>query len=141
LGVLSLIEMAAVCVELGEEIKHGERKGIEAAAKIVETEAKRVLGTYDYGWAPLKPATIAQKANGDTPLLETGELRDSISHRLINDHEAEVGSNEDKAVWHELGTSRGIPPRSFLAQAAMHKTAEIVLVTGEAVFHALRKGK
>jgi hypothetical protein len=43
-------------------------------------------------------------------------------------------------VWHELGTSRGIPPRSFLAQAAMHKTAEIVLVTGEAVVHALRKG-
>jgi hypothetical protein len=75
LGVLSLIEFAAVCVELGEEIKHSERKGIETAAKIVEAEAKRVLGTYDYGWTRLKPQTVAQKANGDTPLLETGDMR------------------------------------------------------------------
>jgi hypothetical protein len=36
-----------------------------------------------------------------------------------------VGSNNDKAVWQELGTSRGIPPRSFLVGAAMRMERRI----------------
>ena len=50
---------------------------LEKAAQIVEKEAKRVLGSYDYGWPPLKEETIARKATGDSPLLETGEMRGS----------------------------------------------------------------
>jgi phage gpG-like protein len=117
-------------------IAHAERAGIEAAAQIVQTEAKRVIGTYDYGWPPLKEATIARKANGDTPLLETGEMRDSIEYTVINDHEAEVGSNSDKAVWHELGTSK-IPARSFLAGAAIEKAHEASRVIGISVAAAI----
>jgi len=37
-------------------------------AKDVRDKAKEVIGTYDYGWTPLAPSTIAHKAMGDTPL-------------------------------------------------------------------------
>jgi phage gpG-like protein len=111
-----------------------DRRALEKAAVIVETESKRVLGTYDYSWPPLQPETVASKATGDSPLLETGELRDSIHHE-VHGHEADVGSDNDKAVWHELGTSR-VPPRSFLMQAAVHKEHEVVKVLeAEVVLH------
>jgi phage gpG-like protein len=96
---------------------------LEQAGQMVEDEAKRVLGTYDYGWPPLKPATIARKAHGDTPLLETGELRDSIHHYVTVDPvtgggQVNVGSNHERALWHELGTVT-IPARPFLSAASV----------------------
>ena len=68
-------------------------------------------------WPPLKEASVARKATGDSPLLETGELRNSIE-KTIGHHVAWVGSDDDKAVWMEFGTST-IPPRSFIASAGM----------------------
>ena len=46
-------------------------------AVTVRDKAKEAIGTYKYGWEPLGPAAVAK--HGDTPLLDTGELRDSIS--------------------------------------------------------------
>jgi hypothetical protein len=86
---------------------------------IAEHEARAAVGTYAFGWPPLKPDTIAQKATGDSPLLETGEMRDSIASRAeptAIGAEGEVYSGSPKAVWHELGTDR-IPPRPFLGPA------------------------
>jgi phage gpG-like protein len=115
------------------------RPALEQAAMLIEAEAKRVIGTYEYGWPRLKPATVARKA-GDTPLLETGEMRDSIEHSVADDGmEAQVGSNNPKAVWHELGTSR-IPARSFLMGAAMHKEKEVHELVGKMVFVKLFRG-
>ncbi len=112
-------------------VEHVNHEALEHAAVIVETEAKRVIGTYDYGWPPLKPETIAKKTTGDSPLLETGEMRDSIEH--VSDHEeAVVGSNNDKALWHELGTKK-IPPRSFLGEALIRKTDEVVQMIGRRI--------
>src|SRR2546430_4626097 len=69
--------------------------------------------------------TCALPIYGDTPLLETGEMRDSIHHH-VDPHEPAgyVGTNNKIAVYQELGTDR-IPPRSFLAGAATHKEHEI----------------
>lgn len=107
-----------------------EKRGLEKAAVIIETEAKRVIGTYDYGWTPLAPSTVAQKANGDTPLLESGAMRDSIEH-VVHATKAYVGSNSDIAVFQELGTAN-IPARSFLGGAAVHKGKEAAhAVVGE----------
>jgi hypothetical protein len=53
---------------------------VEKACRMVEKEAKTAIGTYLFDWPPLQPETVARKAGGDTPLLETGELRDSIQH-------------------------------------------------------------
>lgn len=113
-----------------------EHAALEKAAVVVETEAKRVIGTYDYGWPPLAPSTLARKA-ADTPLLETGDLRDSIEHN-VGGHEAMIGSNNPKAVFHELGTVR-VPPRSFLVQAAIHKETEVHHLIGAEVVRHLSK--
>lgn len=130
----SLTGFAAFLGTLPLEVEHANHHALEKAAVMVETEAKRVIGTYDYGWTPLAPSTLEKKA-ANTPLLETGEMRDSIEH-VSDHHEANIGSNSDKAVWQELGTSR-IPPRSFLAGALQHKTTEIVEEIGRAIHGAL----
>jgi phage gpG-like protein len=129
----TLEEAARLLMHIAVEIPMVEHAALERAAIIVETEAKRVIGTYDYDWPQLQAKTVARKANGNTPLLETGEMRDSIEHK-VGEHEAHVGSNNQKAVYQELGTSR-IPPRSFLMGAAMHKERQIVEDTG-LIFHA-----
>lgn len=95
---------------------------LEQAGMIIENEAKRVLGTYDYGWPPLAADTIDHKATGDSPGLETGEMRDSITHHVtVNDATGEghvwVGTDHERALWFELGTRRQ-PPRPFLSIAA-----------------------
>lgn len=137
---VSILEFVAALAEVIIELPLVEHTAMEQAAVVVETEAKRVIGTYEYGWPPLAEATIARKANGDTPLLETGEMRDSIEH-ISSAKEAHIGSNSDKAVWQELGTSRGIPPRPFLAGALHHKADEVVKIIGEEIVGFLATGK
>lgn len=129
---MNLLQGAAIFSAMALEVEAAKREALEKACDIVETEAKEVIGTYAYGWPPLKPETVARKANGDTPLLETGEMRDSIEHTVLGDS-GFVGSNSDIAVYQELGTSRGIPPRSFLGGAAMHKGQEVADAIGQKV--------
>ena len=136
-GTFSLGSFGAHLGLLAATSHEAEKGGLEEAAQIIETEAKRVIGTYDYGWTPLADSTVAHKANGNTPLLETGEMRDSIEH-VTHGREAEIGSNSDKAVWQELGTSR-IPARSFLAGAAVHKGKEVAHAIGFKYYKALIK--
>ena len=109
-----------------------EQAALTVAAQMVQEEAQRVIGTYDYGWPPLAESTLKKK-DADTPLLETGEMRDSIEYTVMR-REAQVGSNNQKAVWQELGT-KTIPPRSFLMGAAMHEENAIHQATGR-IFHA-----
>src|SRR5882762_9414878 len=107
---------------------------VAKACEMVCAEAKRVIGEgYDY-WPALQPATLARKMM-NTPLLETGELRASIEWNAEG-NEGYVGSNNDKAVWHELGTAR-IPPRSFLMGAAMAMEDKIHKMAARAVMAVL----
>ena len=143
-GVFTLTGFAQVLTSMALAMPRAEHEALEKAAVIVETEAKRVLGTYEYGWPPLQPETVARKATGDSPLLETGDLRDSIKHHVghTGTHgsmEADIGSDDDKAVWHELGTAR-IPPRPFLSGAAIHKEHEVVAVIGRHIAAHLGSG-
>jgi hypothetical protein len=114
---------------------------LEIGAKIIQAEAKRVIGTYDYGWPQLAESTQADReAEGfpaNEPLLRTGEMRDSIEYTVHADvGEADIGSNSDIAVWQELGTSN-IPPRPFLAGAAAHKGDEVAKLIGEVMVAAM----
>jgi phage gpG-like protein len=138
MAMLSLSEAAAIFAETAVAMDHIEHHCLDEGSKILQDEAKRVIGTYEYGWPQLAPATQARRSAAgvepNEPLLVTGELRDSIE-RDVQQHVAYVGSNNEKALWHELGTSR-IPPRSFLAGAAEAKQEEIGdLIGGK--FHAL----
>lgn len=119
---------------------------VRTSAEMVRDEAKRVLGTYEYGWTPLQPATVKRKSRGDTPLLETGELRDSIvtsvgqnrvsSGQFSAGFSAMVYSTSPKAVWHELGT-RTVPPRPFLLPAALRLERDVVALVGKSIFNSL----
>jgi hypothetical protein len=94
-------------------------------------------------WPALQPETIERKAHGDTPLLETGELRDSISYTAPLHEDGNtvgyVGSDNPKATWHQLGTGH-IPPRPFLTIAAMGKEREIHEMMGRMVYGAMVHG-
>jgi phage gpG-like protein len=123
----SLGAFAAHLLTIEADLRLTEEVCIEKACRMVEKEAKAAIGTYRFDWEPLKPETIAHKARGDTPLLETGELKESIEHtvgREGGEVVGYVGTNDPLAKYHELGT-RTIPPRSFLGEAAMRKEHKI----------------
>ena len=137
----TLAGFAAFLGELAIEQKAANHHALEHAAQIVEREAKRVIGTYDYGWPELSEYTKGDRESQgyepDEPLLRTGEMRDSINH-VVDEHNlvAHVGSDDMKAVWNELGTKHA-PARSFLAGAAHEKEHEVVDHIGRIVHASL----
>lgn len=145
MGKFSLLEFAAFATELVVEIDHAKAAALEKAAKIIEKEAKRVIGTYDYEWPQLAERTQEERArlgfSENEPLLRTGELRDSISTNIVKrGEEATIGSSLKRAIYQELGTAT-IPPRSFLVQAAVHKEKEIYEKTGARVTTTIVTGR
>ena len=128
MSVFSLGEFAAHLMTMDADVKLAEEAAVVKGCKVVRRAAKGMLGHPQPFWAPLKPETIAHKAKGNTPLLETGEMKRSIEITAPVHEGREtvgyVGSNNMKTVWHELGTSR-IPPRPFLSSAAMGREHEI----------------
>jgi hypothetical protein len=144
----TLLSFAAHLDMMASRINDLDRGIVEKACELVCNEAKRVIGVGYPDWPPLKPETLARKFY-NTPLLETGAMRDSIGWTVSSDgREGCVGSDDVKALWHELGTSR-IPPRSFLREAAqrmepkIHKLAAravvAYLVTGDLMSPELRE--
>jgi hypothetical protein len=78
----SLGGFAAHLLTIEADLHVTEEVCVEKACRMIEKEAKAAIGTYKFDWTPLKPETIAHKAGGDTPLLETGELKESIEHTV-----------------------------------------------------------
>jgi len=137
--------------------------GLEAASALVEQEAKASIGHYQEAtgpfnaWVPLSGATLdgfvhadgfdipgkielGYAAPGeDNPLLRDGTLRDSYKH-TVQGLEAATGSEEENAVWQELGTPNAlypIPPRSILGGATSRNKDEIVDMMLSPVVRAL----
>lgn len=136
-GLMNLVQAAAKFSQLSRDLNHVEELIIAKACKMVADEAKRVIGTYDYGWPSLSASTLRKKLH-DTPLLETGAMRDSIGY-TVRGKEGHVGSNSDIAVYQELGT-KTIPPRSFLVGAAMQQGKDIQKMALRAVRAVMRGG-
>lgn len=135
--VYSVLGFVAKLGAIEADLKITGHAIVARACQMVADEAKRVIGEgYDY-WPALQPETLARKMM-NTPLLEAGELRGSIEWNASG-NEGHVGSNLDKAVWHEFGTSH-IPPRSFLAGAAMAMEDKIHKMAARAVM-AVMLGK
>jgi hypothetical protein len=98
--------------------------GLDKVGELTSTMAAHYLGTYQEHWPSLAESTIERKTTGDSPGLETGEMRDSIKH-IVDPIELElvVGSADKHALWFEMGTHRGPhsqPPRPFLGLAMEH---------------------
>lgn len=117
-------------------------KGLDAAAALIEKEAKREFGVYQPqtgpfpAWEQLEPSTQIRREDagypGNEPLLVTGSLRASIS-RECHGLDVVVGSTSDLMIYHEFGTSR-MPARPVLGPAAYRNRAAIETLVGQAAF-------
>src|ERR1700752_1742880 len=131
----SFSKLAGAFAATAVELEHHARESMNKACEVLENSAKGALGTYEFGWPPLAASTLDRKG-ADTPLLETGELRDSIGHTLESPKIGWVGTNDPKAAWHEFGTSR-IPARPFLGGAVNAKGKEVSEVFGKKAIEVL----
>jgi HK97 gp10 family phage protein len=117
---------------LSDYAKHLERvvvrmpvakaKGLALAGKVVAEKTRNKLGVYQSGWPPLKPETVARKATGDSPELETGSMRDTIAVKA--DAVKATISVGGAAIYQELGTSK-MPARPFLGPALRESEGKI----------------
>lgn len=124
-----------------------ERGGVKAAASIAG-RARSKIGVMQPSWAPLSPRTLEDKArlgySGDgSPLLRTGEMRDSIGSRTTGDLKYSIGSDYKVSgtevpllQLHELGT-KNMPPRPVLGPAAIEQRREVQEILGDALLKGL----
>jgi phage gpG-like protein len=133
-GVFSVLGFVAHLKVLEHDTKEVEHAIIARACEMVCAEAKRVIGEGYPEWPALAPETLAHKM-GKGPLLESGELRASIEWNAEG-NEGYVGTNNEKGLWHELGTSK-IPPRPFLMGAAIRMEPLIHAMAARAVVAVL----
>lgn len=96
---------------------------LEAGGKLFLKRAKAAMGTYEYGWPPLKQSTIDRKKRGDTPLVETEVMRESGGYTL-HSHSVIVGFADPKILIHEYGTKH-IEPRPVVGGTVAHHGKEI----------------
>jgi phage gpG-like protein len=120
---------ARTAVEMDDIKRHCLQEG----AELLAAEAKRAVDAYDANWTPSSPAT----SGADTPLFETGGLRDSIEH-LVSEDAAYVGSNDEAAFSQEFGTDT-IPPRPFLSVVAAAKQVELEELVASRVEAVMKK--
>lgn len=135
----SFAELAIRLGEIALTKHHMEHAALEKAARAVEKRAKEKIGEYQeqigpfIAWPELAESTKEERLKlgytENDPGLRSGEMRDSIEHQ-VHAPEAHVGSNDDKLVWFELGTSKQ-PPRSVIGGAAVEKSDEIMKIVGE----------
>jgi phage gpG-like protein len=108
---------------------------VVVACRVVERKAKDLIGHPQDQWPPLADRTIADKqrlgftAKDDySPLLRTGDLRDSISFE-VEGLKGVVGSTDQVMVYHEFGT-KNMPPRSVLTLATVSSRKKLDAVFG-----------
>lgn len=120
---------------------------VEIVVADAARRARSFIGNLQTGWPmawePLSSGTIEgfRHRNGkwipgkvelgyggyESPLLRTGDMRDSIETNVIGTW-GEVGSNQKKALYQEMGTPGAeypIPPRPFIAKGMMDAAYEI----------------
>jgi hypothetical protein len=122
--------------------------GLDKVGQLAESIAAELPGHYQPGWAPLAESTIKDKQSKGfpvpSPLKRTGEMAASY-RKEVNPFALEmvIGSPELKALWQEMGTSRGIPPRPVCEPALKNSLPyaadvfgeiAVSLLTGKALF-------
>ena len=144
-SMMELLELAAKLGEIALQQHEMEGNALEKAAVVVEDRAKEKIGEYQeqagpfIAWPELADATkedrLRQGYTENDPGLRSGEMRASIEHE-VQVPEAQVGSNDDKLVWFELGTIKQ-PPRSVLGGAVVDEMDRICEIVGEHAVAAL----
>lgn len=129
MGFGSLRSLGSHLAFLSKREIHADTEARGVVAHELTVEIQRRFGKPKFFPPPLKPATMLRHRlhgilggaqGGNTPLLLTGALRQSISWGNTGPRTSGVGSDSTYAKYHEYGgTIRGRPPkRSFLAKPA-----------------------
>ena len=140
---VSLAGFAAALRTAAGAMHAAERHGLEVGAKLIEHEAKSLIGTEYPAWPALADSTVREKAaKGQTgrvsatdPLLATGEMRATIGHQVEN-RTALIGTPDPVAVFHEYGTER-MPARPVFQPAGFRQGEAAANAIGKAVAHTL----
>jgi len=142
----SLIEFAAKLAIASVEMEIAKREVIAAACAILAEESKSLIGVPKLEWPPLADVTVARKDGVNSPLLETGAMRDSIGWNS-DAHEGYVGSNDPLLRYHEFGSDKTgnawgsrNPPRPVLGLALVKKREEIYAMAGRAAMAVMLGG-
>lgn len=145
----SIAEFALHIAAIDLAVQLAAHKALERAAKLVEKAAKDEIGHYQDAvgpfpaWAPLAESTEASKAAhgypSGAPLLATGKMRDNITH-AIEGNDAVIGSPDERAVFHEFGTSK-MPPRPVFGPAVFSNKNRIQSIMGKAVVEGIIGGE
>jgi hypothetical protein len=119
----------------------------EAVMVVAEAEAKAAIGTYTFGWKQLAASTQTERAKlgypPNDPLLREGNLQASIEHETTIEPfgaSGVVGSQDIVATYQEMGTSRGIPARSFLGESLLRSMPLIEVIFGNFTVNLLTFG-
>ncbi len=143
---MDIAGFAAHLLTIERDLNTAAEATVMAGAHVIKARAQDAIGHQDNGfnWPPLKPATIASKRYGNTPLYETGALKASIEvagpfHEGAGTVSAIVGTADEKAAYHEFGTSK-IPPRPFMLPAAIDSEKAIVKIARKQVAAAFAGG-
>ena len=95
-------------------VENAKRGGLEAASLIVEADA-----------------TLRAP-------VDTGNLRSSITHRVLSDEEAHIGTNVEYAPYVEQGTSK-MAAQPFLRPALDNNKSRIEKMIGDVVGKAVKR--
>ena len=98
-----------------QSVENAKRGGLEAASLIVEADA-----------------TLRAP-------VDTGNLRSSITHKVVSDEEARVGTNVDYAPWVEGGTSK-MAAQPFLRPALDENENRVKKMIADVVGRAIEAG-
>lgn len=123
---------------------------LDMIGQLVRDRARAKIGTYQPavgafpGWPELADFTKRERVSlgftENEPLLRTGELRDSIRYEVdASLRFVTIGSELDKALWNEVGTSIA-PPRPFLGPAAFESRDDIRNIVGAAFVRGVTQG-
>ena len=96
-----------------QSVENAKRGGLEAASLIVEADA-----------------TLRAP-------VDTGNLRSSITHRVVSDEEAKIGTNVDYAPYLEYGTHK-MAAQPYLRPALDSNKARIEKMIGDVIGKALK---
>lgn len=120
----------------------------------IQAEVQSEIGEYQTGiggypaTAQLADSTLDRKAragtgkggNPDAPLWATGAYHDSIDVRMdIATLSVEIGSNDEKAIRHELGTDR-MPPRPVFGPSTMRALPPLIPAISAAASFGIKGG-
>ena len=124
----SLAAFAAFMPRVIVAEKFADIAGREAVAITLARRVRERIGTPEKLPPPLAESTQKRRVKmgytADRTLYASGVLHKSIGWEHVSLRKTVVASSDEKAIYHEFGTSR-IPRRSFLASTVAAEEAEL----------------